>query len=58
MNEWRISGLVLAGKTVVGVFREEACPIAFLPAKNPTWKCGIEPEPSPVDVGFVLEVAL
>ena len=42
----------------VGVCREEACPIPILSAKKPTWKCGIEPEPSPVDVGFVLEVAL
>jgi hypothetical protein len=58
MSVWRISGLVLAGKTDVGVFREEACPITILSAKMPTWKCGIEPEPSPVDVGFVLEVAL
>ena len=41
----------------VGVCREEACPIPILSAKKPTWKCGIEPEPSPVDVGFVLEVA-
>lgn len=50
--------MVLVGKTVVGVFREEAYPIAILSAKKPTWKCGIEPESSPVDVGFVLGVAL
>jgi len=58
MSVGRISGLVLAEKTDIGVFREEACPTAILSAKKPTWKFGIEPEPTPVDVGFVLEVAL
>jgi len=42
----------------VGVCREEACPIPILSAKKPTWKCGIEPELSPVDVEFVIEGAL
>jgi hypothetical protein len=58
MSVWRISGLVLTGKRDVCVFREEACPIAILSAKKPTLKCGIEPEPSPIAMGFVLEVAL